>query len=119
MFAMSDPDILVACLCAQWCGVCRSYAGAFAQVATRFAQVRFCWIDIEEQAELVDPVDVDNFPTLLIARGAEPVFFGTMPPHAGALERLVQEFVQGDSTRGVAAGSDLPALVQRLRSRPE
>lgn len=115
MFAMSDPDILVACLCAQWCGVCRSYAGAFAQVATRFAQVRFCWIDIEEQAELVDPVDVDNFPTLLIAQGASPAFFGTVPPHAGALERLVQECVHGGATR-VAEGRDLPALVDRLRS---
>jgi thioredoxin 1 len=115
---MSDPDVLVACLCAQWCGVCRDYASVFAQVAARFPQARFCWIDIEDQSELVDPVDVDNFPTLLIAQGAAPAFFGTMPPHAGALERLVQECVQGDTAR-VAAGRDLPALVQRLRSRPD
>lgn len=118
MFPMSDPDVLVACLCAQWCGVCRDYAGVFAQVATRFPQARFCWIDIEDQAELVDPIDVDNFPTLLIAVGAAPAFFGTIPPHAGALERLVHECVQGGANR-VVAGGDLPALVDRLRSRPD
>jgi thioredoxin 1 len=115
---MADPDVLVACLCAQWCGVCRDYAGAFAQVAARFPQARFCWIDIEDQSELVDPVDVENFPTLLIALGESPAFFGTIPPHAGALERLVQECVQAGPTR-VAAGHELPALVRRLRHRPD
>ena len=61
---MSESFILVACLCAQWCGACRDYRRVCEQVGERFSGARFVWIDVEDQDELVDPIDVVDFPTL-------------------------------------------------------
>lgn len=112
---MSDPDVLVVCLCAQWCGVCRDYASVFAQVTARHPQMRFVWVDVEDASDLVDPIEIENFPKLLIASGSEPHFFGTLTPQSGVLERIVRErSVQGDPA--LAQRDDLRALIQRLRA---
>jgi len=97
---MPEP-LLVACLCAQWCGVCRDYAPLLTRTLTAFeaAQVRVTWVDIEDNDEVLGDLDIENFPTLLIARGAEVFFFGTVPPHAQTLERLVQGALAGDLPR--------------------
>lgn len=111
----SESELLVVCLCAEWCGVCREYQARFEQVQARLAGVQFRWIDIEEQADLVDPVEVDDFPTVLILRGSTPVFFGTVRPQAEALERLVR-----DRLAGAGPSAPIPRevsdLAQRLRA---
>lgn len=112
---LSDSDVLVVCLCAQWCGVCREYASVFRQVAERFPHIRFVWVDIEDASEQVDPIEVDNFPTLLVAVGAEPRFFGTLTPQPGMLERIVRECSAQDD-QALAQRADIRALVQRLRT---
>lgn len=116
---MHEPDLLVVCLCAQWCGVCRGYDAVFQQVASRFPRARFVWLDVEDEADLLDPVEVEDFPTLLIALGGEPRFFGTITPHAGTIERMVRESATGAALADAAlsANADLCALVRRLRER--
>jgi thioredoxin 1 len=47
---------IVVCLCAEWCSSCREYGRTFNQVAREFAGVRFLWIDVEDQAALVDAI---------------------------------------------------------------
>lgn len=87
---------VVACLCAAWCDTCRSYRDGFEQLAAAHPDKRFVWIDIEDQADLVGDIDVDNFPTLLIQRGDAVAFFGTVLPDAKLAERLIQ--AQADKT---------------------
>lgn len=110
-----DPSVLVACLCAEWCNVCRDYRAAFEQVKSRFPQARFVWVDIEDQSDLVDPIEVDDFPTLLIAVGRELRFFGVMTPQAEKLERLVRDR-SGEGPSVGSARHDLAELVSRLRA---
>ena len=111
---MTDSAVLVACLCAEWCGVCRDYRSVFEQVQARFPQARVMWVDIEDQADLVDPIDVDDFPTLLIAVGDEARFFGTITPQVETLERLIRD--RTASQGGVAvAQAGVAELVVRLR----
>ena len=112
---MCDAEILVACLCAQWCGVCREYATTFAQLGERMAPARFVWVDVEDASDVVDPVEVDNFPTLLIAVGDEPRFFGVLTPQPQLLERIVRECIAGGDA-ALGARPDLRALVQRVRA---
>ena len=81
---------IVACLCAAWCGTCGSYRGAFDTLAARHPDKTFVWIDIEDQAEVVGDLDVDNFPTLLLQQGDTVAFFGPMLPDAALADRLVQ-----------------------------
>jgi len=84
----------VACLCAAWCGVCREYQPLFDALARQFPDVSFQWVDVEDDADWVDELDVENFPTLLIGVGGEPVFYGTVLPHIHTLERLLQDALQ-------------------------
>ena len=115
MNAIPDRAVLVACLCAEWCGVCRDYRSVFEQVQARFPQVRFVWVDVEDQADLVDPIDVDDFPTLLIAVGDEARFLGTLTPQAEMLDRLVRDR-SATATRAGPALPDADALVRKLRA---
>lgn len=108
------PSLLVVCLCAEWCGVCRDYRAAFEQVQSRFPQARFLWVDVEDQADLVDPVEIDNFPTLLVAVGDAPRFLGTVLPQVATLERLIRD--RSDAAAATLPDPEAAALVQRLRT---
>lgn len=114
---VQDP-LLVVCLCADWCNVCAEYRSRFEQVqATVMAdhpQAQFVWLDIEDEADLLHPLDVDDFPTLLIAVGDAPRFFGPLTPQAQTLERLVRSLA-GDASGKVLADPVLHAAVARLR----
>jgi hypothetical protein len=88
--ALIDGRWIVACLCAAWCGTCGSYRAAFDTLAARHPDKLFVWIDIEDQADLVGDLDVENFPTLLIQRTDLVAFFGTMLPDPALAARLVQ-----------------------------
>ena len=81
---------IVACLCAAWCGTCESYRATFDELAARHPDKFFIWIDIEDQADVVGDLDVENFPTLLIQHHELVAFFGTMLPDVCVAHRLVQ-----------------------------
>jgi hypothetical protein len=126
----STPDIeqrtgtlLVACLCAQWCRTCDAYRDTL--VATRDtmrrahpeATLRFVWVDIEDESDLIGDLDVEDFPTILLARDDTVLFFGPVMPHAQTLDRLVRSALDGSQARatGVLA-ADVAALPARLRA---
>ena len=52
------PDLLVVCLCAQWCGTCTEYQPLFTALQSEFAGAKFVWVDVEDQSDLVDPIEV-------------------------------------------------------------
>ena len=87
--ALAAGNWIIACLCAGWCGTCGSYRAAFEELAARHPDKHFVWIDIEDQADVVGDLDVDNFPTLLIQRNDVVAFFGTVLPDAVLAERLL------------------------------
>jgi hypothetical protein len=107
------PDLLVACLCAQWCGSCRDYRALFQRQAESQPGARWLWVDIEDQAEVLGDIDIDDFPTLCILRGSELLFFGSVTPHVQTLQRLVRSAAQGELAP--LADAPLIALAERLR----
>jgi hypothetical protein len=86
----ATPPLLIACLCARWCQLCNSYRGTFEAAAARHPGHRFVYVDIEDQADLVHTIDVDNFPTLLVADGEQLQFLGVITPQPDTLERLLR-----------------------------
>lgn len=109
-----DASVLVVCLCAEWCGVCREYESRFTQLQSKFPQAQFLWLDVEDEADLMHPLDVENFPTLLLAVGNEPRFFGPVTPQPEMLERLIRAQTQ-DSTAHALTDPAVAALVSRVR----
>lgn len=92
---------LVACLCAAWCRTCDDYRTVMADAERANPALRFAWVDIEDHADALDDAegaaeDIENFPTLLLARDGVPHFFGTLLPHAGVLQRLLAQALAGD-----------------------
>ncbi|MEP7057530.1 MAG: thioredoxin domain-containing protein [Caldimonas sp.] len=114
-----ERPLLVACLCAQWCGVCRDYEPVFAQAAQAFeARADFIWVDIEDHDETLGNIDVETFPTVLIARADEVLFFGAVAPHGSTLARIVESASAGELTPPVVE-QPVEGLAARVRALPK
>jgi thiol-disulfide isomerase/thioredoxin len=83
----------VTCLCAEWCHTCVEYRPGFLALAEKFPGTRFRWLDIEDQADEVGDLEVENFPTLRITQADEVLFHGTQLPIPAHLERLLRELL--------------------------
>ena len=119
---MTEP-ITIACLCAAWCRTCDAYRAVFDAAAEELRvgghQVGVHWIDIEDQAALVGDLDVETFPTLLVAQGGEVRFFGPLEPQPETLRRVLRSAVDAIAAGGVpvATAPAVSALVERLTGR--
>jgi thiol-disulfide isomerase/thioredoxin len=91
MGRMPPGELVVTCLCAEWCDVCREYRPRFEALAARFPQVKFAWLDIEDDAEEVGELEIENFPTIRVTRGGEQLFYGVMLPQPEQLARVLEK----------------------------
>ncbi|WP_293996947.1 thioredoxin family protein [Sphaerotilus sp.] len=115
--------LTVACLCAGWCVACQGYAAPFAQVARTYPDAHFVWIDIEDHSDALgdEALDIENFPTVMVLQGRRALFLGTVMPHAGTLERMVQAAqagsLDGATVRTAMAGpvADLAATLRGVQ----
>lgn len=105
----------VACLCAAWCGVCRDWQAAFVAQARAHPHLRFAWVDVEDEDEAMGDVDIETFPTLLVARGDEVMFLGPIPPLARPFEALLAR-LQAQPAPAPGLPADAGALLARLRT---
>lgn len=104
---------LLVCLCAQWCDICEGYRAVFDRVAREHAgTVQFRWLDIEDEEDLLGGIDVDDFPTLLLADEAGVRHFGVVRADERSLRKLVAEGAAGPSAPITAPGP--LALARRL-----
>ena len=92
LLAPIEREFLVVCLCAAWCGSCREYQPGFDELAARYPEVGFIWVDIEDENSGVEDWDIENFPTLLIQRKDLVLFFGPMLPHHTILRQTLDAF---------------------------
>ncbi|MGE4242289.1 thioredoxin family protein [Ramlibacter sp.] len=104
----------VICLCAGWCGVCRDWRAQFESAARAHPDVRFAWVDVEDEADAMGDVDIETFPTVLVARGDEARFLGPIAPSAAQLARLLGS-LQTEAHAGGTLSPAAQALLQRLR----
>lgn len=102
------------CLCANWCGTCRDYRAIFDALAQDHPGVRFEWVDIEDESELAGDLDVETFPTLLIADGVHARFLGPLLPQSPVLARLLSSLQAGQGGQG--AGAEAQEVFARVRA---
>ncbi len=120
------PLLLVACLCAAWCSTCRDYRSVFEGLQAEFlGRADFVWVDIEDEAELLGVLDIEDFPTLLIAhkvssfdaeQSQQVLFFGPVLPLRATLQQLIQRASSGPLVSGV--DDRVLTLTQRLAQSP-
>lgn len=126
LFLPTDPNIpkavascpqIVVCFCAEWCDTCGIYQPKFEQLAESFPDSVFVWADIEEYPSLLGDEDVENFPTILVEKEGQVLFFGTMLPHINQLERLLQTFTEQTNPEVIV--NHLPNLRDHFLSSDE
>jgi len=87
----------IACLCAAWCRLCDEYRPMLQALAAEFTRAgvraHWHWVDIEDEADLVGDLDVETFPTLVIADDAQVRFAGPVTPQRETLQRLLRATV--------------------------
>ena len=113
-----QPTRWVVCLCAEWCGLCRDYETLFRQMARRYPDLCFVWLDVEDQADLAGDLEVETFPTLLMADAQGMRFFGPLTPQANTLARLLDSLEKG-SLQAMPLASAARQLLDALPSAPE
>ncbi len=107
--------VLVACLCAAWCRTCESYQQVFQAACAELPQdgLRVRWIDIEDEADLIGDLDIETFPTLMIADDEAVRFAGPLTPQPETLRRVLRAHLADPRPAPVDAG--YIALAARLR----
>lgn len=105
----------VACLCADWCGVCREWLPLFTAQARAHPHMRFAWVDVEDEDDAMGDVDVETFPTLMVARGEQVLFLGPIPPSASQFARMLAT-LQAQPLRSPGLAADADALLRRLHA---
>ena len=81
--------LVVVSFCAAWCDTCGLFRTAYERIAAARPDMRFVWLDIEDDSAIAGDVDVENFPTLAVYRGATPLHFGVSLPQEGTVARLI------------------------------
>lgn len=84
-------------LCAEWCGVCREFRKQWNTAAATDADTRYVWIDVEDEADRLSDLDIETFPTIAIAQGTTPLFFGVTLPNMQAVARLTSAGLSPDA----------------------
>jgi len=87
-------------------------------VQRKFPQAHFLWIDVEDEADLLHPLDVENFPTLLLSQGDEPRFFGPVVPSSDMLERMIRAQLQDDGASAVKDRTVVDLLARIRQAHP-
>ncbi len=101
---------VVVCLCADWCGTCRSYRTDFTTLAERYPEHAFVWLDVEDDADLAGDIDIETFPTVMVMQGESLLFGGVLLPHIHHLDRLLGTL--GD--RAALPENEFSPLARRL-----
>jgi thioredoxin 1 len=104
----------VYCLCAAWCDTCTTFRAAFEQAGAAHPAVRFEWIDIEDEASLVDDVDIETFPTILVLGGGSVMFCAPIRPQREHLEAVL-----ANHHEAAAVAAPIAALGARLVEREQ
>jgi len=103
------------CLCAAWCGVCRDWDRVFGELAATFPGVRFTWVDVEDEADALGDLEIETFPTLLVAQDGQARFFGPVQPLAGEVSRLLKRLF-ADPRMAPNVPAEAHSLLVRLQS---
>jgi thioredoxin len=121
---MPAATIHVACLCAAWCRLCDDYRAVLESLADELDRasvaVHWHWVDIEDEADLIGDVDVETFPTIIVADDAQVRFAGAVEPQRETLRRLLRATIADAPPNAgwPAVTSVVDALAIELRKRP-
>ena len=103
-----ESRLVVVSFCAAWCDTCGEFRAAYERIAAARPDMRFVWLDIEDDSAVAGDINVENFPTLAVYRGTTPLHFGVSLPQEGTVARLI------DALSERTEGAEVPDSVRAL-----
>ena len=95
--------------------MCRDYRVLFDALAQAHPAARFVWVDVEDEECVGGDLDVETFPTLLIADGRQARFLGPLLPQAPVLARLLASLQDAPAPQS-AVSATAQAVFERVRT---
>lgn len=83
---------------AEWCGPCRVFSEVYHQAASKYPDITFGQINIEEELELAEDFNVQAIPLLMVFRGNIAIYRESGALTLSALEKVIQEALAIDIT---------------------
>lgn len=83
----SKRSLAVLIVCATWCGVCRDYKSVIELESEH--EIKPVWVDVDDFEALVDDLSIETFPTVVILRDIDVLFFGSIDTKQGTLSGLL------------------------------
>jgi thioredoxin 1 len=111
-----NNELLVACLCAAWCKTCTEFRATFDKLSATTPAAKFVWLDVEDDSALVGDLEIENFPTLAVFRGDQPLFYGVTMPQEGVVARTLAS-LQREDRDAVKVPEEIAGLPGVLSSR--
>jgi thioredoxin reductase (NADPH) len=105
--------MMVVTLCADWCHTCGEFRAAFDRLQAQHPHAAFVWLDIEDDAEVVGDVEVENFPTLAVFASGRLVHFGVSLPQEAVVRRLLAALAE-DARPALKGPEAAVTLAQRI-----
>ncbi len=103
---------LVVAFCAAWCNTCDDFRKTFDSLAATRRGMRFRWLDIEDDADLVGDIDIENFPTVAVFDDDRLLHFGVSLPQRAIVARLLDSL--DASSCAITGHEAVTGLPQRL-----
>ncbi len=90
-------NLIIWCLCADWCVICREFKTAFLNMQSEQPEHEWRWTDIEDHDEVLSDIDVQGFPSIVIWNSTgQWCFAGTIEPRMDTLLRLIRASLAGE-----------------------
>ena len=98
------------------------FARVGAELAAAHPGLRWRWVDVEDEAETLDDLDIETFPTLLVLAPEGLRFAGAIAPQEDTLRRLLRACVEDHGGEAASAPAqtwttEAAAAARRLRDR--
>lgn len=106
--------IEVAFICATWCATCREFLPQVQRLADANPHASFLALDVEADADLLGDIDVDDFPTLVVAHPRGVLYYGPTVPQVPVVQRLLDDLLGRDAAPLDSA--EAQELGQRIRA---
>lgn len=88
----ADKPVLLDCY-ADWCGPCKMMAPVFEKLSETYGEVKFCKLNVDEDADAVADYNVRSIPNFLAFKGGEMVKNAVGAMNPGQFEALVKELI--------------------------
>ena len=103
-----ESRLVVVSFCAAWCDTCGEFRAAYERIAAARPDMRFVWLDIEDDSAVAGDINVENFPTLAVYRGVSLPQEGTVARLIDALSERTEGAEVPDSVRALARAFVIP-----------